>query len=473
MKFNKRVYGLSDPGILDSSLLPQSLEHAALRYIAAIKTIQPMGPYHLLGFSYGSTLCLAVARQLYQMGERIEEIHLLDGLPPYLYQNIDLKAHAELLETMLQFISTLLNNRYYGESVKAIRIKNAEKLSKEEQISLCFDFFIKKVTNPASRRLLAMAERHLHIMQKDPMSPLKLPLWPTLYLTREDQDYLLVIKKLPALAETSVDYHTFFWSRYFCNLTRCGIQLDISHLEVLHSGPPELNRSAESLWRRAFDPLFNIKVDHYGPKSFFRVHQLANEKSLVSVYFLHGERKFGLAKSLLSLGAETSKVSSHDKLFEKYEQRDKIYSFENNVFALCAQEKAETLSAYLRSCSIDEKPSHGYGLRLFDQGVKTDSSAKSALDLQVIWNRGLLFTFSFQCQALPEMLMKVIEEELQLKPRDFSTDHKTIYYRYAFVFMDPNIYKVVKHVQEFLADFIAVLAPYTSELVERPSRVRP
>jgi amino acid adenylation domain-containing protein len=54
----------------------------ATAHVAALRTLQPRGPYLLAGFCFGGTLAYEVARQLRQAGERVAFVGLVDSFPP-------------------------------------------------------------------------------------------------------------------------------------------------------------------------------------------------------------------------------------------------------------------------------------------------------------------------------------------------------------------------------------------------------
>ena len=60
----------------------ESVDDMAARYCAAIREVQPTGPYHLLGWSLGGGIAWAVAGQLQAQGEEIGLLALLDTQPP-------------------------------------------------------------------------------------------------------------------------------------------------------------------------------------------------------------------------------------------------------------------------------------------------------------------------------------------------------------------------------------------------------
>ncbi|WP_143642121.1 non-ribosomal peptide synthetase, partial [Streptomyces viridochromogenes] len=75
------VYGLQARGIAEEQRLPGSLEEMASDYAEQIRKVQPSGPYHLLGWSFGALAAYAVATALQEQGETVAYLGLLDGYP--------------------------------------------------------------------------------------------------------------------------------------------------------------------------------------------------------------------------------------------------------------------------------------------------------------------------------------------------------------------------------------------------------
>ncbi|MGE6630695.1 amino acid adenylation domain-containing protein [Bacillus sp. NPDC077027] len=75
------LYGLQARGIARKDVFPQTLDDMAADYIKYIQTIQPKGPYHLLGWSLGGNVVQAMATQLQQQGEEISLVAMLDSYP--------------------------------------------------------------------------------------------------------------------------------------------------------------------------------------------------------------------------------------------------------------------------------------------------------------------------------------------------------------------------------------------------------
>ncbi|MEU5951966.1 amino acid adenylation domain-containing protein [Streptomyces sp. NPDC047525] len=75
------VYGVQARGIARAGQLPGSIEEMAADYADEIRTVQPVGPYQLLGWSVGGTIAQAVAARLEELGEEVSLLALLDAYP--------------------------------------------------------------------------------------------------------------------------------------------------------------------------------------------------------------------------------------------------------------------------------------------------------------------------------------------------------------------------------------------------------
>jgi nonribosomal peptide synthetase DhbF len=75
------IYGIQARGIARREELPQTLNEMAADYLRQIRTIQPTGPYHLLGWSLGGNLVQAMATQLQNQGEVLNLVALFDAYP--------------------------------------------------------------------------------------------------------------------------------------------------------------------------------------------------------------------------------------------------------------------------------------------------------------------------------------------------------------------------------------------------------
>lgn len=73
------VYGLQAVGV-DGERPPHEVaEEMAAHYVAAVRSVQPHGPYLLGGWSLGGNLAFEMSRQLVEQGERVAMLALLDA----------------------------------------------------------------------------------------------------------------------------------------------------------------------------------------------------------------------------------------------------------------------------------------------------------------------------------------------------------------------------------------------------------
>ncbi|WP_339291242.1 amino acid adenylation domain-containing protein [Paenibacillus sp. FSL W8-0187] len=77
------IYGLQARGIAQVEELPKSLEEMTTDYIDHIRSLQPRGPYRLLGWSLGGNVAQSIAVQLQEAGEDIELLAILDAYPSH------------------------------------------------------------------------------------------------------------------------------------------------------------------------------------------------------------------------------------------------------------------------------------------------------------------------------------------------------------------------------------------------------
>jgi amino acid adenylation domain-containing protein len=86
----RNVYGLYQPLFTsaDEEAVPKTIEELAARYVRAIQSVQPSGPYSLIGHSFGGLVAYEMARQLVDAGESVTLLGLLDThLPvPFAYR---------------------------------------------------------------------------------------------------------------------------------------------------------------------------------------------------------------------------------------------------------------------------------------------------------------------------------------------------------------------------------------------------
>jgi amino acid adenylation domain-containing protein len=79
---DRPFHGIRSRGLDGEEELPGRIEDMAADYLAAVREIQPRGPYLLGGWSAGGLVALEMARQLLAQGESPAILALLDTTPP-------------------------------------------------------------------------------------------------------------------------------------------------------------------------------------------------------------------------------------------------------------------------------------------------------------------------------------------------------------------------------------------------------
>ena len=95
------VFGLQAEGISRPAALPASIEDLAARYVGKIRAIQPDGPYHLLGWSFGGLVAHEAAAQLQDQGEEVAILINLDSYPDEAKNAVESGYDELLLERVL------------------------------------------------------------------------------------------------------------------------------------------------------------------------------------------------------------------------------------------------------------------------------------------------------------------------------------------------------------------------------------
>ncbi|MFD3457918.1 amino acid adenylation domain-containing protein [Streptomyces sp. NPDC058691] len=75
------LYGLQARSLRQADDAPATVSHMAADYVSRIRTVQPAGPYRLLGWSFGGVVAHEMARQLQEHGEEVALLALLDSYP--------------------------------------------------------------------------------------------------------------------------------------------------------------------------------------------------------------------------------------------------------------------------------------------------------------------------------------------------------------------------------------------------------
>jgi thioesterase domain-containing protein/acyl-coenzyme A synthetase/AMP-(fatty) acid ligase len=461
------IYGLSDPSIYDANLLPKSLEDAASRYVRTIQTIQPNGPYHLLGFSFGGTLAYYVAKELLAQGKKIKALHLVDGFPPAMYQQLPANAHAALLEELINFIIQTLNLPFYDEKLKPIKLTKFEKFTPGKQVLAAFDWLTNKVKKSQSKSLLAISRQHLLFMLEKKETT-KLPVWANLYLSTPNQTYLDSIYRIPKIVKKSTHCQYYYWNKYFQEINLASQRVTTKHLGLLK--PQNMGNSAYIFWENAHDPLLNLSFDYFGPDAYYYLEKRDESKSACFVYSL-GFEQLSYYKSKLLQESHCTNLKTfplYERIFEKYKPKDRIYVSKYGLFFDIANEKIETLKTALSKGDIKQySPQTAKKIHLTYIKNK-ENLAQFFINLDIYWNRFYLMSLYFNCHANSRQIVKGIFDELAMSTDNSSEPTNSFYnYSYCIYLEDCSIFAVIRQISLWLNQFILLLLPHILPSEER------
>lgn len=109
------IYGFQAEAFRNPKQAPQTMEHMAACYIAAMKQAQPEGPYLLGGHSLGAIIAFEMAHQLTERKEEVQCLLLLDSIAPVFKWKEGSKNLEE--EERAVFVGTIKTlERFTGQS---------------------------------------------------------------------------------------------------------------------------------------------------------------------------------------------------------------------------------------------------------------------------------------------------------------------------------------------------------------------
>ncbi|MFF3831826.1 amino acid adenylation domain-containing protein [Streptomyces sp. NPDC002458] len=117
------VYGLQTPNLDGTAPFPDSIEEMAAVYVAELRSVQPHGPYHLLGWSFGGNVVQEVAVQLQEAGERVALLTVLDAFPLAPLDDLDSAGRDTVFRALLSNIGVGEEALAGAEEVEAAAVR--------------------------------------------------------------------------------------------------------------------------------------------------------------------------------------------------------------------------------------------------------------------------------------------------------------------------------------------------------------
>ncbi|QNE17033.1 amino acid adenylation domain-containing protein [Kribbella qitaiheensis] len=107
------MYGVQARGFDGKSARPSSIEEMVDDYLEQVFSIQPTGPYYLLGWSFGGTVAHAMGAELQRRGHEVALLALLDCVPASHFAKFDAPDEAMVREFLANYMGHLSGMEEY------------------------------------------------------------------------------------------------------------------------------------------------------------------------------------------------------------------------------------------------------------------------------------------------------------------------------------------------------------------------
>ncbi|MFC7342285.1 amino acid adenylation domain-containing protein [Saccharopolyspora griseoalba] len=88
------IYGVQTRGLAEPAPVAASLAEMAAEYLQHVREVQPRGPYHFLGWSFGGVVAHEMATQLQAEGEQVDFLCMLDSYPKDVWDELPTEHEA-------------------------------------------------------------------------------------------------------------------------------------------------------------------------------------------------------------------------------------------------------------------------------------------------------------------------------------------------------------------------------------------
>jgi thioesterase domain-containing protein/acyl carrier protein len=158
LSLDRPVVAFRPRGMDDVNPPHSDMQQLANDYAAALRNMQPEGPYYIAGWSAGGVTAFAMTERLIADGAEVGLLALFDAPLPSIYRDIDVADDARFLCDMIRF-----TNRFAGTNIE-VSMKDIESLSPDERFAHALKqardqgMFPPSVSDEYVHRLVAVGE---------------------------------------------------------------------------------------------------------------------------------------------------------------------------------------------------------------------------------------------------------------------------------------------------------------------------
>jgi len=167
------VWAIRPRGLAGSSRPHGSIDALVGDYLQSIRSVQPGGPVHLIGWSTGGIFALAMAHRLESTTNELGNIILLDSPTPAIFRDVDLDDDARFLFDLVNF-----SNWFAGTEMR-VRYETLKELGAERAIAPILQTakehgVLPPDTKPEHlRRLIEVCRAHVRLVMEYAPQPLR------------------------------------------------------------------------------------------------------------------------------------------------------------------------------------------------------------------------------------------------------------------------------------------------------------
>lgn len=229
LKTPRTVIALDSPVLNNPKLVGSSIQAMAEPYLALIRSIQPKGPVHVMGWSSGGILAYEIAALLEEKGTLPGFVGIIDEIAPKLQHSVSAAEHAEQLIELMNYFSDR-----YGVQFN-LNPQKLRTLTKLDQIEQVFQNVAAPKDKASENKTIRNMLYHVKLFMTNFLQykPRKLEKTPVTVFRTED-----TLKKVSYLTKSPNEIDSLGWNKYSTAYTTI-CELKGNHFSIMQS-PDEL-----------------------------------------------------------------------------------------------------------------------------------------------------------------------------------------------------------------------------------------
>ncbi len=154
------------PRGIDQDLPPHlRIEEMVDDYLAALRELQPSGPYHLAGWSTGGAFAFALAEALENAGEEVATLALFDSPLPSICDDVDVDDHARFFCDLINFANRSVGMDGQIDYAKVAKLPDAEQFTAALEQARDSGMIPPETPEAFIRKLVDVGEANVRVLQ--------------------------------------------------------------------------------------------------------------------------------------------------------------------------------------------------------------------------------------------------------------------------------------------------------------------